>query len=359
MIAVYIHIPYCRTLCPYCDFARIPLAGSVPTEFLDGLRREISAYDGPNEAATLFLGGGTPSTLAPQDVERILSHVVHRFTLRNPEITIEANPDDVTPALADAWRHLGVNRVSLGVQSFDDRVLRYLGRRHDADVARRACAVVAERFQNWAMDLIFGPTPVAAWEATLEECAAFHPAHVSVYGLTYEPGTPFGARAHEAVDDDTYLALYRKAQEVLASFNQYEVSNFARPGYACRHNLTYWRNENYIGFGPGAYSFLGGVRSRNTADVAEYLAHPGKKTESFSLSLPEIKVETLIQHFRLRAGLPKAYYMQRFGNSVRADYAPALDALIERQLLQEDAASIRPTKLGFELNNEIGLALIG
>ena len=357
MIGLYIHVPFCRTLCPYCDFVRLPIAGAVPSAYADAVCQEIESFHGPDDAHTVFLGGGTPSLLDPGTLAAILESVRLRFKLCGPEITIEANPDDVEPVLADAWKDLGINRVSLGVQSFDDAVLRYLGRRHDADEARRACGIVAERFDNWGMDLIFGAHPIVSWDATLACCAALAPRHVSAYGLTYEEGTPFHARRSDAVDDDVWLDLYRRASGRLTGYAHYEVSNFARPGFACRHNLIYWRNEEYAGFGPAAYSFLGGVRSRNHVALERYFDAPGSKCEALELSGAEIRVETLIQHFRLKEGLRVQEYEGRFGRSVVEDYGSRIAALVSRGLLVQDAGAIRPTSKGFELNNEIGLAL--
>ena len=210
------------------------------------------------------------------------------------------------------------------------------------------------------MDLIYGAHPIGSWESTLAECASFKPAHVSAYSLTYEPGTPFGARTNEAVDEDASFGLYRTARAYLTGegYAHYEVSNFARSGCSCRHNLLYWRNEEYAGFGPGAYSFLSGVRSRNHVPLSAYLANPGEKVEALELTAREIRTETLIQHFRLTEGLAKDYYENRFKRSLREDYGVALDALIARGLLEEDANTIRPTMKGFELNNEIGLSLV-
>lgn len=275
------------------------------------------------------------------------------------EITIEANPDDVTAALVEGWKRVGINRVSLGVQSFDDATLRYLGRRHDAATAVRACGLVAGTFDNWGMDLIFGAQPVDAWPETLDQCVALQPKHVSAYGLTYELETPFAARSHDAVDDETWLRLYRQAAARLAEYDHYEISNYAMAGYHCRHNLIYWRNGEYAGFGAAAYSFIDSVRARNPADIERYTARPGLKEESICLTDREIRVETLIQHFRLREGIEKAAYARRFGCEIRPEFAAALDGLIERGLLWADEERIAPTARGFELNNEIGLAIVG
>ncbi len=359
MTGVYIHIPYCRTVCPYCDFVKRPTKGPVPEPFIDALLREIETYDGYPDVNSVFFGGGTPSLVAPASLERIFTALERRLRLAgDKEITLEANPDDVTAELVKAWKNLGVNRVSLGVQSFDDDTLRYLGRRHDADTARGACALVAETFENWSLDLIFGAHPVSAYPETLAECIRFDSPHLSAYGLTYEAGTPFGKRTDDAVDDDTYLDLYRQTTGSLPNHVRYEVSNFAKPGFECRHNLRYWHNETYAGFGPGAYSFLEGTRARNHVKLETYLAYPGGKQEALSLSEHEVHVETVIQYLRLKAGLPKESYELRFRRSVMDDFGEALRGLVERGLVEDHDDCLVPTSRGFELNNEIGLALV-
>ncbi len=358
MIGIYIHIPYCKTLCPYCDFVKVRTRDGAPDAFVNALCAEIAEFDGPDVAGSIFFGGGTPSQLSAAQLARVLDTLRERFTLDAPEITLEANPDDVTVDLARAWRAAGVNRVSLGVQSLDDRVLRYLGRRHDAASARRACAVVAETFDNWSFDLIFGAPPVDAWEATLSGAVAMDPPHVAAYGLTYEEGTPFERRAGEAVDDEVSLAMYRSLEGALGNYHHYEISNFAKPGRESKHNLIYWRNGEYAGFGTGAYSYLGGVRARNETNTDAYLRAPGTKCEALTLSDAEVRIETVIQYMRLRTGLPRAEYAARFGHDVREDFGPALDAMIARGLVTEDLDTFLPTREGFYLNNEIGLALV-
>ena len=357
-LAVYIHIPYCRTCCPYCDFVRAPVPGGVPEAYTGALRTEIARFEGPARAGSVFFGGGTPSLLSERALGRILDALHRRFEMAGAEITLEANPDDVTPGLADAWKRLGINRVSLGAQHFDDAVLRYLGRRHDAATALRACGHVGARFANWSIDLMFGVPGRGAWDATLARTVELGPPHVACYSLTYERGTPFAARAAEAPDEDEVLARYRAAEAALAGYAHYEVSNFAVAGRMCRHNLTYWRNEAYAGFGTGAYGFAGGARVRNHGDTARYLADPGGKEEVIPLSARECKVETLIQHFRLRSGIGKGYYAARFGADLHADFGGGLDALVGRGLVEETDTHFRPTAEGFYLNNEIGLALL-
>jgi len=359
MIGVYIHIPYCRTICPYCDFVKRPTKGAVPTEFIRALHTEIASFDGPRKADSVFFGGGTPSLIAPGDLETVLKAVRSHFALTpDCELTLEANPDDITEDLVRGWIDLGVNRVSLGVQSFNEDALRYLGRRHDADGARRACEIVGAHFANWNIDLIFGVPPYDAWNATLEETARMNSPHVSAYGLTYEAGTPFGKRSDEAIDEDLYLEQYAATQDLLHHVERYEVSNYAKPGRESVHNLHYWRNEEYAGFGPGAYAFVNGVRARNHVKLEDYLATPGEKIESLVLSDEEVHIETVIQHLRLREGISRAYYFERFGRGIDDDFGEPLRALVERELLHDNSEVVRLTGRGFELNNEIGLALV-
>ncbi|MBW7864045.1 MAG: radical SAM family heme chaperone HemW [Candidatus Hydrogenedentes bacterium] len=360
MFGVYVHVPYCRTRCPYCDFVSEAVSGAPPDAYTAALCREIAAFAGPDTAGSVFFGGGTPSLLPLSALERVLDALSRRFTLSpKAEITVEANPDDITPGLAAGWKTLGVNRISLGVQSLDDRALRWLGRRHDAAAARGAVEAVAAVFDNWNMDLIFGAKPADAWPETLAETVRMRPPHVAAYGLTYEEGTPFALRRGEAVEEDQSLDMYRAAEEALSGYDHYEISNFALPGRESRHNLVYWHNGEYTGFGTGAYSFVDRVRARNHPDTAAYLRAPGEKSEALALSEHEIRVETLIQHMRLRGGISGAHYAERFGGSLREHFGPALDALEKRGLVEWSGECLRPTRLGFHLNNEIGLALVG
>lgn len=360
-IAIYIHIPFCRKRCPYCDFVSNAIDGNVPDSFVESLCNEINSFEGPHKASSIFFGGGTPSLLSLPSLERIISTLRIKFTFDfSPEITIEANPDDIKEKLVAQWYSVGINRVSLGVQSFDDHVLKYLGRRHNADKARCACDAIANRYENWSMDLIFGAHPVAAWEETLMEAISLQPKHISAYGLTYEQGTPFGNKAEEAIDDDTSLEMYRTAIECLvdADYDHYEISNFAKSNFQCRHNLVYWQNLEYVGFGPAAFSYIDGIRVRNIIDLNDYMACPELKSEKLKLSAREIRIETIIQHMRLKSGLDKQTYFERFGSCIRNDFQLQIEKLIRLGLLCEKDEVIIPTMKGFELNNEIGMALV-
>lgn len=356
---IYIHIPYCRTICAYCGFVHTPLSGPIPEAFIPALCREITSFEGPDSSQTVFLGGGTPSLLSGNDLDKVMDALYRRFRFSTPEISIEVNSDDVTPDKIKTWKSLGINRVSIGVQSFDTATLRFLGRRHDADTALRSVGLVRDQFENWAMDLIYGAPPAQTWAKTLAITRRLQPPHISTYALTYVPGTPIGDDPHNRCDDDQVLDLYQEAETVLADYDHYEISNFARPGFHCRHNLLYWHNEQHAGFGPGAFSLVGTTRAANPADLNTWLAHPGRKAEAIPLTKTELQVETLIQHLRLREGIDLHYYEKRFGEEVKKGFGAVIDLLMDRGLLCLREGRLCPTRQGFYLNDEIGLALVG
>lgn len=359
-VGIYIHIPYCRVLCPYCDFVKKRTSGDVPDTFVESLCAEIEAYTGPTAAASVFMGGGTPSLLSPAGMEKIFETLHSVFNFVTPEVTIEVNPDDVTATSLAVWQGVGVNRLSLGVQSFDDAVLKFLGRNHDAEGAHDACRLIAERYDNWSLDLIFGAKPAETWEASVGTALEYAPQHISAYGLTYEENTPFWKQRHAALDDDVALEQYRRTHELLGEYVHYEVSNFARSGFESTHNKIYWRNEEYVGFGPGAVTYLGDTRVSNARSISQYLSGGGVERKEEPVVEVDIQLETLIQHFRCAEGISEGYYTKRFGSRLREDFGAALDVLVRRELLVHDLEAGRyyPTLKGYELNNEIGLTLI-
>lgn len=359
-IGIYIHIPYCRVLCPYCDFVKKRCAGDVPDEFVSALCTEFQYYEGPKNVSSIFFGGGTPSLLSAVGMEHIFNHLGQCFNLYESEVTIEVNPDDVTKEQLAVWKGVGVNRLSLGVQSFDDRVLKFLGRNHESTKAHQACALIAQEYDNWSLDLIFGVKPADTWETSVRTALDYAPQHISAYGLTYEENTPFWQQRHQALDDDVALEQYRQTHDWLEAYNHYEVSNFALPGFESSHNQVYWRNEQYAGFGPGAVSYLDDVRITNPRSIHGYLKSPGADRVEEKVSEADIKLETLIQHFRMQGGINESYYHGRFGCRLEDDFGPALSALVARGLIEHSEADrcYHPTLQGFELNNEIGLALI-
>jgi oxygen-independent coproporphyrinogen III oxidase len=280
---VYLHVPFCSRRCSYCDFS-IAVRRNVPVEeYLAALAAELATRFGqepPEEVDTIYLGGGTPSRLGGAGVARALDLVRRYFPLApHGELTIEANPEDLTPEAADAWVAAGVNRLSLGSQSFDDRVLAWMHRTHDASAIERAVSVArASGISNLSLDLIFAlPEAVGRdFEADVARLLALEPKHVSLYGLTVEPATPLGKwvasgatteRREEGYEEE-FLAAH--ALLTAGGLEHYEVSNYGRPGFRSRHNSSYWAGVPYVGLGPAAHGFDGETRRWNTRAYAAW-----------------------------------------------------------------------------------------
>ena len=280
---LYIHVPFCARRCSYCDFA-IAVRRKVPVdEFLDGVRRELTSRN-PRHVAldSVYLGGGTPSRLGADGITRLMDMVRERFDVTTEtEVTIEANPDDVDSLEAAAWRRAGVNRVSLGIQSFDDNVLGWMHRIHDSSAATNAFEVLRKTgFDNISIDLIFAlPRSLErSWETDLEKGLALEPDHVSLYGLTIERSTPLARWTDRGsvipADEEIYAAEFLLADQMMsaAGYEHYEVSNFARPGRRSRHNSAYWSGAPYLGIGPSAHSYDGETRSWNVAQYSDWVS---------------------------------------------------------------------------------------
>jgi oxygen-independent coproporphyrinogen-3 oxidase len=285
--SLYIHVPFCTRRCSYCDFAVQATAAAPVAEWLEALRREMrllaadQGWGGPLGLDTLYLGGGTPSLLGCGAMEELAAGLREHASWDPAAVewTCEANPESFTPELARDWRAAGVNRLSLGAQSFQEPVLRWMGRVHGAAGPGRAMAAArAAGFENVSVDLIFGvPSRLGRdWRADLEGALALEPEHVSLYGLTAEAATPLGRWVREGretlADEDRYAEEYLLAHEVLtgAGFEHYEVSNFGKPGLRSRHNFVYWTGAPYASLGPGSHAFYPPVRRWNLRDWPAY-----------------------------------------------------------------------------------------
>lgn len=324
-LSVYVHVPFCRVHCPYCDFYTYPSERGRSQEFIDAIASEISLSHNRlaaerYEISTVYLGGGTPSTLRPDQMERILTSLHSVFSFSNdPEITLEANPEDVTPDILKAWSAIGVNRISLGVQSRSSATLQFLGRVHTSSDVDRALDTVSQ-FPNWSVDLMFGWKGHRrdSWTRELTEILKYGPSHVSLYQLTLEPQTRFGVLSDQGkvslTDTDRQADLYRTAVDLLAadSIDQYEVSNFARQGFESRHNQAYWSRLPYLGLGPAAASFLWSRRTLNVKSLPKYvrLLHSlCSVVSSVEVLTPEVeRRERLWLKLRTSCGVPKHWF---------------------------------------------------
>ena len=315
---LYVHVPFCKTKCPYCDFFSITDL-SQTTRWLKAIEAEAALCDeGFPAFDTLFIGGGTPSCLNAREIERLFAVLRRRFTFTEaPEVTVEVNPDDVTTESLDIFTSMGVNRLSIGIQSFDDGELQFLGRRHDSRSGRKALeAAKATHFSNISVDLIYGlpGQTTQSWLTSLTTALSFQPSHLSCYELTMEGNTPFARetrRGHLAPigEDDGrrfFLTTTRFLRE--RGYLHYEVSNFALDNnFRCHHNLKYWEHQPYLGLGPSAHSFLHGSRWWNVKTVDEYCqqAIDGVKPREGReyLSEDQLRLERLFLGLRTRTGV--------------------------------------------------------
>jgi oxygen-independent coproporphyrinogen-3 oxidase len=313
---VYVHVPFCRTRCPYCAFVLIESDGSLHDRFVDKVCAEIRRAR--PDARTLYFGGGTPSLLGAAAIGRIVEAVGGR----PEEVTVEANPEGLS---LEGLRGAGVTRLTLGIQALDDALLKTLGREHDAEGARRAWQAASREFDNICVDLIFGVPgqTLAGWRRTLDEVRSWRPAHVSLYGLTYEKGTPF-EKIRDRLAEEDERAMYEAAMDALSDYHHYEISNWALPGYESRHNRAYWEGRPYLGFGPGAHSFDGAMRWWNVSNVREYLAREDPVAGRETLTPEQRRVEGLLLGLRQDAGVELAEiprglepYLERSGGRVR------------------------------------------
>jgi oxygen-independent coproporphyrinogen-3 oxidase len=346
----YVHVPFCARRCDYCAFATWTDRSHLVERYLHACRDDVHrlAPDAP-PATSVFFGGGTPSLVAADLLMRVLDAIPRTD---DAEVTVECNPDTVTPELFTAYRGAGVTRVSLGVQSMVPHVLASLGRTHDPRNVRRSVAIARDAgFDTFNLDLIYGGAgeSVDDWKRTLDEALALDPPHVSAYGLTVEPGTALADDVARHPDDDDLADKYTMATEMFASagLGWYEISNWARPGHECRHNLLYWRQGDYIGVGCAAHSHRDGRRWWNVRTPERYIDAIGAG------SSPEAGSEHLDDEGRVIEGLQLSL---RTSDGVPADALRSDEDLVGL-LLPDDAGRVRLTVRGRLLANEVALRL--
>lgn len=372
-LSLYVHVPWCRKKCPYCDFDSYPLRGDLPeADYLAALIADLeSALPLLQERRVLsvFLGGGTPSLLSAAGLDTLLTAVRARVPLvGDAEITLEANPGAIDAGKFAAFRAAGVGRLSLGIQSFASERLRALSRIHDAGQARRAAALAARHFDDFNLDLMYGlpGQTVAQALADVEEALAFAPTHLSCYQLALEPGTAFAASPPALPDPDRCADMQEAIEARLgeAGFVHYETSAFARPGHSCRHNLNYWTFGDYLGIGAGAHGKLTRLagetwevhRQRRWKLPERYLAHMnaglGPLEEDFPVSADELPFEFMMNALRLEAGFDATLFEAR-----TAQPLSAVETIMRRAenegLLVRDAGRIAPTPRGQRFLNRL------
>lgn len=370
-VGLYVHIPFCAKKCAYCDFNSYAGLESLFAPYVSALSGEMHALVaslGPLRVRTIYVGGGTPTVLPSVLLSDVLDACRANFDVAaGSEVTVETNPGTVDADYLTGLLVAGVNRVSLGVQSFDDDELRLLGRVHDADQARRAYHQArAVGFRSVNLDLIFGlpGQTVASWRATLQQALDLGPEHLSLYALTLEEHTPLARRIGRgelpALDDDLAAEMYELAEAELArrGYVHYEISNWARPGFECQHNLIYWRNQPYLGLGAGAHSWFAGQRWANVCVPQTYVkemtgGHPPVAEDEVIGTALEM-AETAILGLRLVGeGVNLGAFRAQFGADFTAVYGREVRELVAIGLLEAMSDRVRLTRRGRLLGNQV------
>ena len=375
--SLYIHIPYCISKCPYCDFNSHVVAAIPEDHYTAALLQELAHYGESADwqgrtVQSIFFGGGTPSTFKPESIGKLLARTAATFPIQaDCEITLEANPGTVDGDHFFGYRDAGVNRISVGVQSFQPRLLKFLGRIHSADEARNALEVVRRAgFDNFSFDLIFAnpDQTLRELEADIDTAMEFRPPHLSAYNLTFEEGTPFhheyrsGRLTSLTEDEEIVMAEMIEAKLLAAGLSRYEISNYARPGSHSRHNVNYWQSGDYLGLGAGAHSYVRsgdgicGRRWSNEKNPAKYITQIGQTGDAVvdreEIDRDKAAGEFMFLGLRLTEGIRIENFRQRFGMSPAVFY-PQIESWIDGELLEDNGCFLRFTPKGLMLANSI------
>ena len=373
MAGIYIHIPFCKQRCNYCAFYSTTLY-NIREKYVDALCKEIvlrKEYAGSAPIGTIYFGGGTPSTLTMEQLQKICGTIYSTHSVSpTAEVTIECNPDDLTPDFLAQLKQLPFNRISMGVQSFNDTQLKRLGRRHNAQKAREAVHNAREAgYNNISIDLIFAlpGSTITEWEHDLDSAIALHPDHLSAYNLTYEEGTPLYralergdfAELSEEENVEQFQMLITKMKE--AGYRHYEISNFALPGCESRHNSSYWNDTPYIGCGAAAHSYNGTSRQWNIADIQEYIKGMESGEHNFEieqLTEEERYNDTILTRLRTADGLPLAWMKEKFCDKLNRHMQRAAEKEIALGNLKEENGSLSLTEKGIFISDAVIRELI-
>ena len=373
-LALYFHIPYCKHKCPYCDFNSYD--NGINKDFVTALKEEIgikSKNIDQYQIGSVFFGGGTPTTLSSFQITDILNFCFNKFSIKSDcEVSIEANPGTIDYQYLKLLRNKCFNRLSLGCQSFNDDLLKKIERIHNCDETFQSISAVRKAgFKNISLDLMFGlpGQSFEIWEETLQSATQLKPTHLSVYNLTIEKETPFYDQLRKGIlilpSEELQSKMYKRAVEYLsqAGYVHYEISNFAVKGYECRHNKVYWNNNEYVGFGPGAASYLNGTRSKNILSPEKYIETLLEKKEiplfeKETLDQKKSMWETLMLGLRMVKGINLSDFEKRFGKTLDSEFDEKIRKLRNEHFLEYSDKKLKLTRKGILYSNEVFVELI-
>ncbi|HSA06107.1 MAG TPA: radical SAM family heme chaperone HemW [Candidatus Gastranaerophilales bacterium] len=357
--SIYIHIPFCKSKCHYCDF--VSFAGKICSidAYFTALEKEISFYlkdYKDKKFQTVYIGGGTPSLIDVNYYEKLLSNISF---CENPEITIEMNPGGVSFEYLENLKKIGFNRLSIGVQSFDDDILKIINRPHNSyDAIKVVKDAQNAGFKNINIDLIYGlpQQTFLGWQKTLHQAIKLEINHISAYGLKIEEGTQFHSNPPQNLpDEDETVKMYLKTVELLENngFNHYEISNFSQKSFESQHNTAYWNNEEYFGFGLAAHGYINSVRYSNKYNLDDYICDPLEKAKQNKLSAKEIVEEAIFLGLRLRKGINIVEFKQNYSFDLYENYKKIINDSISNGMMKFSGNRLKFTKQGMLLSNNI------
>lgn len=365
MAGLYIHIPFCAQKCAYCDF--VSFAGTcAEEEYIDAVISDMKSYPAL-DIDTVFIGGGTPSYISAGNIARLINEAGECFYIKkDAEITLEGNPSSLSREKLQIYKSAGINRLSIGLQSAQEEELKLLGRLHDYNRFSQAYEWARERFDNINIDLI-SSLPGQAWEDflfTLEKAVSIAPEHISVYSLIIDENTPLGGRVSrgelQPIAEEEDRRIYHNTGEFLAQagYKRYEISNYARPGRECRHNLNYWLGGDYIGLGCAAHSCYDNKRYNNACDLSGYLKNPLARYEIQHLNGEERLLECIMLELRLINGIDRGRFKARFGVDICELYPEKIKLFADNKLLELSPEALKLTDKGLDLADWVVLQLI-
>ena len=365
--SLYIHIPFCISKCIYCDFNSIVMKSQIVDEYLNAIENELQAINGKYSFTTVYIGGGTPTVLNEIQLTKLLNIISKHVDVFNlKEYTIEVNPGTLNEEKNLALKDSYIDRISIGIQSFNDKYLKLLRRIHTAKEAKDVFSSLREKgFENISIDLIYGypAQTLNEWKTDLRECFILGPEHISAYCLTYEQGTPLVGMTDSGklkrLSEEEELNMYEYTNDFLGNegYRHYEISNFAKPGKECQHNTVYWENREYIGIGAGAFSYINGERYCSIKNVKEYISAVKSKKNliCFSEKLPQEKraSEILIMALRMTSGISKKEFFNRSGYNLTELFGTQLNVLAQAGLINFDDERIKLTRKGLSLADSV------
>ena len=356
--ALYIHIPFCESICDYCDFAKLQYFHNFAEQYLNALEKELNEVVDNKDLKTIYIGGGTPTSLNDQQFERLLL-MVEPYALSVEEFTVEANPESLSLSKIKLMKKYRVNRVSIGVESTDDTILKAINRKHTFNDVKAAVKNLRDNgIDNINLDLIIGLPNVSSkmLEQDIRNILSLNPNHISAYSLTVHEHTKFFLdHIYEPTEDFAYEA-YKRINDVLEEhgYSHYEVSNWAKDGYESKHNLTYWRNERYYGVGLAAAGYVGNIRYKNTTNFKKYVSFKNEKEEEI-VSMKDEKDYELMLRLRTKYGINFQEYKDKFGEGFYELHKGVIDRFIEQKLLKKIDGGIAPSFEGMMLLDTIYL----